>query len=80
MRINTIYYPGWKAYINGKESVIDYSNEKGVMDFSVMKGKSDINLIFTETSIRLASDAVSLIGFLFLLVLTVKFNCIKRNL
>lgn len=80
LRINTIYYPGWKAYINGKESNIDYSNEKGVMDLSVVKGKSDINLIFTETPIRFASDAVSLIGFLFLLVLTVKFNCIKRNL
>lgn len=67
VRVNTIYYPGWKAYVNGKEVTIDYKNEKGVMDIEVPSGSHKVELLFTETPLRLFADAISVFSLLVLL-------------
>jgi len=61
IRVNTIYYPGWKAFVNGKEVKIDYSNKKGVMDISVPSGENTIELLFRETPLRAGADGISII-------------------
>lgn len=67
VRVNTIFYPGWKAFINDKEVKIDYSNEKGVMDIAFKKNKNYISLVFIETPVRLLSDIISLISIIILI-------------
>lgn len=74
VRINTIYYPGWKAYVDGVQPSIQYDNPHGVMELSVPKGNHNINLSFSETLLRLFADILSIL-FLFLLVV---FYKIKR--
>jgi hypothetical protein len=58
VRVNTIYYPGWKVYVDGREEKIDYSN--GLIEFQVGEGKKNIVAHLTETPLRLTSDFISL--------------------
>ena len=62
--INTIYYPGWRILIDGKEAAINYSNTKGVMVISSDKGMHFISGKFSETPIRLISDIISLMSLM----------------
>lgn len=70
VRINTIYYPGWKVYINRHESEIDYSNDKGVMDVNVAKGSNRVEFLFGETPLRLFADIVSFSSLILLIVIS----------
>lgn len=67
VQVNTIYYPGWKAYVDGKETDINYDNDRGAMDVAIPKGKHNIQLTFTETYIRLFADVLSVLSLLGLL-------------
>lgn len=67
-RVNTIYYPGWKAYADGKEILIDYSNPKGVMDLEIQENSKKIELIFSETPLGLFADTLSFLAFAVLII------------
>lgn len=69
VRVNTIYYPGWKAFVNGVESKIDHSNKNGVMELNIKQGSSRVEFLFGETPLSLASDFISLGAFGVVLVL-----------
>lgn len=67
IRVNTIYYPGWKVFVDGQVVSIDYKNEKGVMDIFIQSGKHDVAFVFGETSLRFFADILSIFSFLTLL-------------
>lgn len=67
--INTIYFPGWKVFIDSNNSVINYNNEKGLIKFDMPAGIHRISAYFLETPIRLGSDIVSAVSALILLVI-----------
>ncbi|MGE5041283.1 MAG: 6-pyruvoyl-tetrahydropterin synthase-related protein [Candidatus Levyibacteriota bacterium] len=71
--VNQIYYPGWKAYVNGSEVKVNFKNEKGIMQISILPGNNTVHLRFTETPLRLASDIVSAISFIILLASIARF-------
>lgn len=71
IRINVMYFPGWRAYIDGKEAVINYE-ENGLINLELPKGESDISLKFEETKVRLLADFISILSILFLLVIRIK--------
>lgn len=73
IRINTIYYPGWNAYVDGKQVIIDYSNDKGVMDIVLTRGEKNIKLSFSETPLGLFADFISVVSFISLIILS-KFH------
>jgi hypothetical protein len=58
IRINRIYYPGWKVYTDNIETKIDYG-ETGLMDMELPSGNHDISLVFTDTPLRIASNIIS---------------------
>ena len=66
VKINTVYYLGWQAKIDGVNSLISYDNDMGVMQINIPSGHHEVSFSFTETPLRLASDAVSIFGVLFL--------------
>lgn len=72
VRVNTIYFPGWKAYIDNKETKIDFSNDRGVMDINISQGSHNIKFSFGETPLRLLADVISLVSFVALLGLALK--------
>lgn len=69
IQVNTIYYPGWKAYVNNKEWLISYDNPKGVIRLNLIKGENSVGLFFRETPIRILGDLISLLSFLSLPVI-----------
>ncbi len=68
LRVNTIFYPGWNAYVNNKKVLINYDNDKGVMDIPVNTYSKNVRLVFSETPLRLFADALSIIGFAILIL------------
>ncbi len=72
VRMNTIYYPGWKVTINGIEAEVDYNNSKGVMDLELPAGNHTVIASFNETQIRMISNIISVVSLVTLLILGVK--------
>ena len=59
-----IYYPGWKAFVNGEEEKIDYGNERGLMKLKLSEGQNLVKFKFLRTPLRLTTEIASLIGLL----------------
>lgn len=74
VRINTIYYPGWKIYVDNVNVPFSSSNERGVMDVSVVSGDHIVKANFGETPLRLISDIISVSS-----LLVISFFIMKRN-
>ena len=68
IQINTIYFPGWKVKLDGREVPISYKNENGLIRFSTLSGQHNVLAYFSETPVRLLADFISLvsIGIIFL--------------
>lgn len=62
LRINTIYYPGWRVMLNGIEKPISYHNDNGMMEVAVPPGSFFLTGKFTETPLRFATDIISFIS------------------
>ena len=67
--INTVYFPGWKVFVDGREAPISYQNQKGVIQFNVTKGVHLVQSSFSETRLRMFGDVISLVSFGALLLL-----------
>ena len=74
-----IYYPGWKAFVNGEEEKIDYGNERGLMKLKLSEGQNLVKFKFLRTPLRLTSEIASLIGLLTTTFLFVKFFFKKKT-
>lgn len=69
IQINTIFFPGWTVFVDGKPIKISYDNPKGVITFELDKGPHNVTARFLETNVRLFSDIISLVSFLLVLSL-----------
>ncbi len=74
IQVNTIYWPGWNAFVDEKSIPISYNNPKGLMRINVPSGKHLVKLNFGETPLRLFSDLISLASLGILLVISLKRN------
>ncbi len=74
IQVNTIYFPGWEAYVNGEPKGILFNNSKGLITLSLDKGANNVQLFFKETPVRHLADLVSIvsIGYLLIFVLAKK--------
>ncbi len=72
IQINSHYFPGWKATIDGVQTSLDYQNQKGVMRIKAEPGAHQAVMVFKETPIRLLADLVSLLGLTAILGLMIK--------
>jgi hypothetical protein len=77
VQVNVIYWPGWKARIDGKASGISYSNGGGLMRVDVPGGAHKVALSFGETQLRLISDTISMVSVAALFVVAGKSTKIK---
>jgi len=68
---NTFYFPGWKVYVDGKPTGIEWQdmNYRGVITYKVPSGSHEVKVVFENTKIRLLGNVIS-VGSLFLFVLT----------
>jgi hypothetical protein len=68
-------FPGWHAYIDGKE--LSTSTKNGRINVTIPSGSHTIEFLFTNTKVRTLANAISLLS-LFLLVYVSLFS--KRSL
>lgn len=64
----TFYFPGWKAYIDGKPTEIQFQDPKyrGVITYNVPRGNHEVNLKFEDTKVRILGNIISLISLVLL--------------
>lgn len=77
IQINTIYFPGWVAYVNGKPAQILYNNPRGLINLNLNKGVNNVQVKFSETPVRIVADLISVLGLVGLLGLILLKKKIK---
>ena len=81
---NTMYYPGWRVWVDGKEVEVRYmdTDVPGRLVFSIPAGSHQVLSRLTEPSLRFAADMVSLISLggvlIALCIPSMKFSKKKR--
>ncbi len=50
LRENTLYFPGWKLYIDNNETRIDHDNQ-GIITFNIPKGLYYVELIYQDIAL-----------------------------
>jgi hypothetical protein len=70
---HTYFFPGWRAWVDGKPAAIKVSEPFGDISIPIAQGSHLVVIKFTESPIRLFSDLISLVSLTFLLIL-ILFN------
>lgn len=70
IRIAHIYYPGWEAYIDGRQTNISYNNKFALMEIDLPKGINHVTFIFQRTWWRWIADITSLVGIALVIFLS----------
>lgn len=77
IRLSLYDFPGWKVYVDGKETEIDHNNFLGLITFKVNEGTHEIVAKLTDTLPRKIGNSLSLVGFSLLVGGSLKF--LKRK-
>lgn len=61
---NTLYFPGWKVYIDTAVTPINFQDQnwRGLITFPVSAGEHELELVFEETRLRKLANGVSLLA------------------
>lgn len=68
IRVNLVYFPGLKVYVNNKEVAFNYERS-GLPEITVIPGSHQVTTKFQETPERLAADFISLFALVLLILL-----------
>ena len=60
IQVNTVYFPGWQAKVDGQRIPLRYDNKQGLIRLEIMPGKHHVLVEFGETPVRLLADIISL--------------------
>lgn len=72
---NTLYFPGWNLYVNGKKQPIFIrNNPQGTIGFAATQGIHDIVLKFEDTPIRRFSKYLTILGVILLMAIVMKLH------
>ncbi len=61
--VSVIYFPGWSAWVDGKEVEVDHDQELGTMIVSLDPGEHLVEFRFTNTPVRSWSNLISLLSW-----------------
>lgn len=77
---NTVYFPGWKVYVDGEEVPVEFQDQlhRGLITYFVPQGKHNVTVVFEETKLRKFSNILSIVSVLFLLGIGVFIYVKKR--
>jgi hypothetical protein len=70
VRINLLYFPGWKVWVDGKQVKVNIPEEEewGRMWIDLSQGEHSVSARFTNTLTRSVSNAISIFSLAFLLL------------
>ena len=64
VKINTIYFPGWQAKVDGKKIPINYENQFGLITFNLPEGEHKVIINYARSPIHFASEIISALAIL----------------
>jgi hypothetical protein len=67
--LNTVYFPGWRAEVNGQQVDIGITSPEGLIAVQVPAGSSTVRIVFENTEIRTQGELVSLAALVVSLLL-----------
>lgn len=78
---NTFYFPGWKVYVDGQETPIEFQdiNHRGVVTYKVPEGRHDVRVVFGNTKTRLLGNVLSTASVGVFLALIILVNYPKKR-
>ncbi len=64
----TYFYPGWKVYVNGNDTLIEFQdpNYRGLITYKIPEGDSSIEVKFTQNKIMTTGNYITLLVLFFL--------------
>lgn len=74
IKINSLFFPGWKFQIDGKNTPASIYEPDGMMTIELNPGYHQIRGRFEETPLRLITDWVSILSAVFLIIMIFGFN------
>jgi hypothetical protein len=60
--LNTVYFPGWRAEVNGQTIELGITSPEGLIAVQVPAGPSTVRIVFENTPVRTYGELVSLAG------------------
>jgi hypothetical protein len=79
MKIRTFNFPGWNAYVDGKQTNIITAEGEGAMIIGIPEGNHTLTLKFQDTPIRYYSKFISLMSFLALCLVLILGSKISKK-
>lgn len=64
LRVSTFYYPGWTAFVNGREVPVLVEKDSGAILLNIQPGESTILLEFRDTPLRRGAKWISVISLI----------------
>ncbi len=79
---NTFYFPGWKVFINKKNTEIEFQDPayRGLITFKIPPGKHIIEVFFTKTKIRQFAEFISIMSVLLTFIMYIYATKIQKNI
>ena len=71
LKLNTFYYPGWEAEIDGKKVDIAIEEPSGTMMVNILPGKHILALQFHNTRLRDYALYISIISSLIVIIILI---------
>ncbi len=73
-RLNTLYFPGWRAYLDGQPLPIEVSSLLGLIEVAVPAGEHRLSLRFQDTPLRTGANVISLLSLVVVLALWLRLR------
>lgn len=70
---NTIFFPGWKVYADGKQIPIEFQDpsQRGLITFDLDKGEHYVDVVFEDTKLRTVANLISIAAAFVLFAMTI---------
>ncbi|KKQ01967.1 MAG: hypothetical protein US11_C0002G0026 [Candidatus Roizmanbacteria bacterium GW2011_GWA2_36_23] len=73
LQLNNYYFPGWKAFVSGKEIPINHKNNFKLSRISLpQENNLRVTFIFTDTPVRVLGNWLSIISFMSVVIFCLK--------
>ncbi|MDD5567429.1 MAG: 6-pyruvoyl-tetrahydropterin synthase-related protein [Patescibacteria group bacterium] len=79
IQIQTFWFPGWQAKLDNKPVEIQVNQDYGLMEINIPAGDHNLKLEFKNTTIRTASNLISLVSVILLIALGFLKTIVKRQ-
>ncbi|MGE5041281.1 MAG: 6-pyruvoyl-tetrahydropterin synthase-related protein [Candidatus Levyibacteriota bacterium] len=77
LQVNTYSFPGWHLFLNGREAAFQDDNKLKLMRALLVPGTYDVEAKFTDTPVRSAGNAASILSIILLAFGTFYFHSKK---